>query len=190
MDIRISRSCCGYPVAVADQGFNGSPESCGSWHHGCNRVPHQQDRQTIFFWDAKSSEFFGQVSQPGFGLYIHLYETIDMYWTFMMHADNTLFSSPVTTTLRQMSATPWGPWTHLLCYMIGILFLLSRQDLRLLNKKPPQTCPTDNLEAMKKNQWNVDHLGRKLKSPHLFALPGYLCYERKTVQVYWWREML
>lgn len=32
-----------------------------------------------FFLDSKSSEFFGQVSQPGFGLYIHLYETIDMY---------------------------------------------------------------------------------------------------------------
>lgn len=131
--VKVFRWISGYPVAVADQGFNGSPESCGSWHPGCNRVPHQQDRQTIFFLDSKSSESFGQVSQPGFGLYIHLYETIDMCWTFMMHADNT-FSSPVTTTLRQMSATPWGPWTHLLCYMIGILFLLSRQDLRLLNK--------------------------------------------------------
>ena len=47
--VKVFRWISGYPVAVADQGFNGSPESCGSWHHGCNRVPHQQDRQTIFF---------------------------------------------------------------------------------------------------------------------------------------------
>lgn len=91
--VALFRWISGYPIAVADQGFNGSPESCGSWHHGCNRVPHQQDRQTIIFLDSKSSGCFGPCLNVALDYtYVHLYENIDMYRT-LMHADHT-FASP------------------------------------------------------------------------------------------------
>ena len=40
-----------------------------------------------------------------------------------------------------------------------------KAGLKITQQKPLQTCPTDNLEAMKKNKWNVSYLGRKLKVP-------------------------